>query len=86
MRIILATPAATSIYPLTSTCRYRKIPKIGPSMYKPPKLVTQKAFRKITPSNISPPGACTWKLPSNQVKQSKNDKFPSNYKASPTDF
>ena len=38
---------------------YRKIPKISPSKYKPPNLVTQKTFRF--------PGACTctWKLPSN---------------------
>ena len=24
---------------------YHKIPKIGPSMYKPPKLITQKTLR-----------------------------------------
>ena len=45
---------------------YRKIPKISPSMYKPPKIVTQKTLREIAPPNISPPrGACTWNLPSN---------------------
>ena len=53
----------------------RKTPKIPPplppctslSKYKPPKFVTQKTFRErqIAPPNISPPGACTWKLSSN---------------------
>ena len=34
-----------------------------------------------------PPGACTWKIALKyKVKQSKNDKFTSNYKASPIDF
>ena len=33
------------------------------------------------PSNISLPGACTWKIALKyKVKQSKNGKFPSNYK------
>ena len=37
--------------------------------------------------NISPSGACTWKIaPKYKVKQSKNGKFTSNYKASPIDF
>ena len=36
--------------------KYRKIPKISPSKYKPPKRVTQKNPRYITPPNISPPG------------------------------
>ena len=50
---------------------YRKIPKISPSKYKPP----------------PPPGACTWKIALKyKVKQSKNFKFTSNYKASPIDF
>ena len=50
-------------------------------MYKPPKLLTQKTFREIAPSNISPPGACTWKIDLKyKVKQRKNGKFPSNYK------
>ena len=49
--------------------RYRKIPKISPSMYKPL------------------PGASTWKIALKyKVKQSKNSKFNSNYKASPIDF
>ena len=34
------------------------------------------------PSNISLPGACTWKIALKyKVKQSKNGKFLSNYKA-----
>ena len=41
----------------------------------------------MAPPNISPPGACTWKIALKyQVKQSKNGKFTSNYKASPIDF
>ena len=53
--------------------KYRKIPKISPSMYKPLQI-------KI----ISPLGACTWKIVHKyNVKQNKNGKFTSNYKASP---
>ena len=38
-------------------------------------------------SKYNPPGACTWKIALKyKVKQSKNDKFTSNYKASPIDF
>ena len=45
-------------------------------MYKP---------SKITGPNISPPGACTRKIVFKyKLKQSKNGKFNSNYKASPT--
>ena len=41
----------------------------------------------MAPPNISPSGACTWKIaPKYKVKQSKNGKFTSNYKASPIDF
>ena len=66
---------------------YRKIPKISPSKYKPPKPVTQKTLRLIPPPNISSPGACTWKIALRyKVKQSKNGKIFSNYKASPIDF
>ena len=39
------------------------------------------------PSKYKPPGACTWKIALKYtVKQSKNGKFISNYKASPIDF
>ena len=56
-------------------------------MYKPPKLVTQKTLSEIASPNTSPPGACTWKITLKyKVKQSKNGKFTSNYKASPIDF
>ena len=47
---------------LQKKCSYRKIPKISPSKYKPPKPVTQKPVRLMAPPNISPPGACTWKI------------------------
>ena len=58
-----------------------------PSKYKPPKWVTQKILRYIAPPNISPPGACTWKITLKyKVQQSKNDKFTSNCKASPIDL
>ena len=33
---------------------YRKIPKISPFKYKPPKLATQNTLRLIAPPNISP--------------------------------
>ena len=37
--------------------------------------------------DISPQGACSWKIALKyKVKQSKNGKFTSNYKASPIDF
>ena len=59
----------------------------NPSKYKPPKPVTQKTLRQIAPPNISPLSACTWKIALKyKVKQSKNGKFTSNYKASPVDF
>ena len=39
------------------------------------------------PSKYEPLGACTWKIALKyKVKQSKNGKFTSNYKASPIDF
>ena len=66
---------------------YRKIPKISPSMYNPLKPETQKTLHLIAPPNISPPGACTWKIALKyRVKQSKNSKFISNYKPSLIDF
>ena len=41
----------------------------------------------MAPPNISPTGACAWKTSLKyKVKQSKNGKFTSNYKASPIDF
>ena len=53
----------------------------------PPKPVTQKTLCLITPPNISPLGACTWKIALKyKVKQSKNSQFISNYKASPIVF
>ena len=59
--------------PFKWIAEYRKIPKISPSKYNPPKPVTQKALRQIAPPNISPPGACAWKIALKyKVKQSKN--------------
>ena len=47
----------------------------------------QKTLRYIAHPNISPRGTCTWKIVLKfKVKQSKNGKFTSNYKASPIDF
>ena len=61
---------------------YHKILKISPSMYKPPGPVTQKNLQIQDPR-----GLVLGKLPSNyKVKQSKNGKFTSNYKASPIDL
>ena len=56
--------------------KYRKIPKISPSMYKPPKLVTQKTLREIALPNISPPGGLYLEIALKyKVKQRKNGKF-----------
>ena len=66
---------------------YRKIPKISPPMYKPPQTGNAKNPPLNRPSKYKPPGACTWKVALKyKVKQSKNIKFTSNYKASPIDF
>ena len=47
----------------------------------------QKTLRQIALPNISPPGACTWKIALKyKVKQSKNGKFTFNYKASPVNL
>ena len=63
-------------------CKYCKIPKISPSMYKPPKTLPY-----IAPPNISLPGCLYLEFPLEyKVKQSKNGKFPSNYLAGPIDF
>ena len=68
--------------PFKWIAEYRKIPKISPSKYNPPKPVTQKALRQIAPPNISP-----WKIALKyKVKQSKNGKFTSHYKVSPIDL
>ena len=51
--------------------------------------MTQKPSMK-SPLQIyapPPPGACTWKIPLKyKVKQTKNGKFASNYKASSIEF
>ena len=61
-------------------------------MYKPlqiyaPQTGNAKNPPLNRPSKYKPPGACTWKIALKyKVKQSKNGKFTSNYKASPIDF
>ena len=66
---------------------YRKIPKISPSKYKPRKPVMQKTLCWIAPLNIIPPGGLYLEIALKyKVKQRKNGKFPSNYKASPLEF
>ena len=60
-------------------------------MYNPPPLPSQTGGAKNPPLNrhskYKPPGACTWKMALKyKVKQSKNGKFTSKYKASPIDF
>ena len=66
---------------------YRKIPKISPSKYKPPKPVMQKTLCWIAPLNIIPPGGLYLEIALKyKVKQRKNGKFPCNYKASPLEF
>ena len=59
-----------------------KILKISPSMHKPPKLVTQTTPRP--PLNC--PSLYLEIAPKYKVKQSKNGKSPSNYKACTIDF
>ena len=72
--------------------KYRKIPKIIPSMYKPskykpPKLVTQKNSPLNRPSKYKPSGGLYLEFALKyKVKQSNNGKFPSNYSASLIDF
>ena len=72
---------------------YRKIPKISPSMYKPlqtdklPKLLPQKTHRLNRASKYKPPRDLYLEIALKyRVKQSKNGKFSSNYKASPIHF
>ena len=48
-----------------SIVKYRKIPKISPSKFKPPKLVTQKPSVKSPLQILAPQGLVLGKLPSN---------------------
>ena len=65
---------------------------MSPSMSEPLQMITPQTCNAKTPplncpSKSKPPGACTWKISLKyKVKQSKNGKFTSNYKASPIDF
>ena len=74
-------------YTIIDVFPYRKIPKISPSNYKPPEtnppLNRPAKYKPPTPAR---PGACSSKIALEyQLKQSKNGKFTSNYKASPID-
>ena len=79
-------------YAIIDVFLYSKIPKISPSNYKPPKTGNTKYPPLNYPFKYKfpPPPAlesCTWKIALKyKVKQSKNGKFTSNYKASPIDF
>ena len=65
---------------------YRRIPKISPSMYKPLQILApQNRHAKNPPLNrpseYKPPGGLFLEFALEyKVKQSKNGKFPSNYK------
>ena len=71
---------------------YRKIPKISPSMHKPLQIqapLTRNAKNPPLnrPSEYKPPGGLYLEIALKyKVKQSKNGKFTSNYKASQIDF
>ena len=57
------------------------MPKISPSLYKPPKLVTQKTLRYTALPNISPLWGLYLEIALKyKVKRSKNGKFPSKCK------
>ena len=57
-------------------------------LYKPPKLATEKTYPPLNrTSKYKPPGGLYLKTALKyKVKQSKNGKFSSRYKASPIDF
>ena len=66
---------------------YRKIRKISPSKYKPPQTRNTKNPPLNRPSKYKPPGGLYLEITLKyKVKQSKNGRFPSNYKASSIDF
>ena len=70
----------------------RKVPKISSSMSKPlqiqaPQTRNAKNPPLNRPSKYKPPGGLSLEIALKyKVKQSKNGKFPSNYKASTIDF
>ena len=57
-------------------------------IYPPPPQAGNAKNRPLNlPSKYMPPGVCTWKIALKyKIKQSKNGKFSSNYKASSVDF
>ena len=78
------------VYQVSFQKGYRKIPKISPSKYSPPpppQTRNAKNPQLIAPPNTSAYGGLYLEIALKyKVKQSKNGKFPSNYKASPIDF
>ena len=59
---------------------YHKIQQISPSIYKLPKLVTQKHLSYIAPPNISPWGLKLGNCPQNtKNKQTKQKRYSTNY-------
>ena len=69
------------VSPVARLWKYLKIPKISPSKHEPPKLTINRRSKYKTPRGLYLEIALKYK-----VKQSKNGKFTSNYKASPIDF
>ena len=76
-----------------ASAKYRKIPKIIPSMYRPLQIWASQTRNAKNPSPLNrpskykPPGGLYLEIALKyKVKQSKNSKFPSNYKVSPIDF
>ena len=71
---------------------YRKIPKISPSIYRPlqiwaPQTRNAKNPPLNRPSKFKPPGGLYLEIALKyKIKQGKNSKFPSNYKATPINF
>ena len=92
------SPVTSSVCPRGSdrsqmtSIKYRKIPKISPSTYKPlqiqgPQTGNEKNPPLNRPSKYKPHGGlCLENCPQIQSKTKKSGKFPSNYKASPIDF
>ena len=66
---------------------YRKLPKIRTYKYNPFKVLKQRTLRYIALPNISPSGACTWKIaPNTKKNKAKTVVFFKLYKASTLDF
>ena len=53
---------------------HRKLPKIRTYKYNPFKVLKQRTLRYIALPNISPSGACTWKIAPIQIQSKKKQK------------